>query len=67
MTIEFALKDQVLKLEEKSVSIRDAMKALQLSPQAYLAVKDGVLLNEGDVVRAGEVVRLVAVISGGAG
>jgi sulfur carrier protein ThiS len=67
MTIEFALKDQVLKLEEKSISIRDAMKALQLSPQAYLAVKDGVLLNEGDVVRAGEVVRLVAVISGGAG
>jgi sulfur carrier protein ThiS len=67
MTIEFVLKEQTLKVEEKSISIRDAMRALHLSPQAYLAVKDGVLLNEGDVVRAGEVVRLVAVISGGAG
>ncbi|HET60230.1 MAG TPA: hypothetical protein ENN32_07670 [Chloroflexi bacterium] len=67
MTIEFHLKGKILKVEEKSISIRDAMQALQLSPQAYLAVKDGVLLNEGDVVRAGEVVRLVAVISGGSG
>ena len=67
MMIEFKLKDQTLIIEEKSISIRDAMRALQLSPQAYLTVKDGVLLNEGDVVREGEVVRLVAVISGGAG
>lgn len=67
MAIDFILKDKTLKVEEKSISIREAMQVLQLSPQAYLAVKDGVLLNEGDVVRAGEVVRLVAVISGGTG
>jgi sulfur carrier protein ThiS len=67
MAIDFVLKDQTLKVEAKSISIRDAMQTLQLSPQAYLAVKDGVLLNEGDVVREGDAVRLVAVISGGAG
>lgn len=67
MAIEFILRGKTLRVEEKSISIRDALRVLQLSPQAYLAVKDGVLLNEGDVVREGEVVRLVAVISGGAG
>lgn len=50
---------------EGTVSVKDALKQLGLSPESHLVVRDGQLLNENDVLRNGEVVKLVAVISGG--
>lgn len=50
---------------EGTVTVRDALKQLGLSPESHLVVRDGQLLNENDVLRNGEVVKLVAVISGG--
>ena len=65
MQIEFILRDQTLILEEKSIKVKTAFEKLNLSMQAYLPVRDGVLLNEGDTLRDGETIKLVAVISGG--
>lgn len=50
---------------EGTISVKDALKQLGLSPESHLVVRDGQLLNENDVLRNGEVVKLVAVISGG--
>lgn len=50
---------------EGTITVRDALKQLGLSPESHLVVRDGQLLNENDVLRNGEVVKLVAVISGG--
>ncbi len=50
---------------EGTITVKDALKQLGLSPESHLVVRDGLLLNENDVLRNGEVVKLVAVISGG--
>lgn len=65
MEIKFVLRNETLLLEEKSIKVKAAMEKLNLSMQAYLPVRDGVLLNEGDTLRNGETIKLVAVISGG--
>ncbi len=50
---------------EGTISVKDALKQLGLSPESHLVVLNGRLLNENDVLRNGEVAKLVAVISGG--
>ncbi|TLN21746.1 MoaD/ThiS family protein [bacterium] len=50
---------------EGTIAVKDALKQLGLSPESHLVVRNGELLTENDVLRNGEVVKLVAVISGG--
>ncbi len=50
---------------EGTIPVKDALKKLGLSPESHLVVRDGQLLTENDALRNGEVVKLVAVISGG--
>lgn len=50
---------------EGTITVKDALKQLGLSPESHLVLRDGELLNENDVLRNGETVKLVAVISGG--
>jgi sulfur carrier protein ThiS len=47
------------------VSVRDALRLLGLSPESYLVLRDGVLLDETEILQDGETIRLVGVISGG--
>lgn len=67
MAIKFILRKQELELEGKTIQVKQAFQQLNLSPEAYLLVRNGELLNENDVLRDGEVIKIVAVISGGAG
>ena len=46
-------------------TLRDAMVKCGFSPEAVLPVKDGELLTDDNILKDGDVVRLVAVISGG--
>lgn len=50
---------------EGTITVKAALKQLGLSPESHLVVRDGKLLTENDVLRNGEVAKLVAVISGG--
>ena len=50
---------------EGTITVKDALKQLGLSPESHLVVRNGQLLTENDALRNGEVVKLVAVISGG--
>lgn len=47
------------------MAVRDAILKVGLDLQAVLAVRDGKLINEATIIRQGDVIRLVAVISGG--
>ncbi len=45
--------------------IREAIRRIGLTPESYLAVRDGELVPDDEYLKAGEVIQLVAVISGG--
>ena len=47
------------------MTVRDAILKVGLDPLAVLSVRDGKLINEATILRQGDVIRLVAVISGG--
>ena len=66
MTIKLILRKQEYQLEEKSIQVKQALQQLNLSPEAHLLVRNGDLLNENDYLREGDVIKIVAVISGGA-
>ncbi len=65
MAIKLILRKKETELEEKAIQVKHALQRLELSPEAYLLVRDGELLNENDVLRDGDVVKIVPVISGG--
>lgn len=65
MAIKLILRKKEYELEGKTLKVKQALQQLELSPEAYLLVRDGELLNENDVLRDGDVVKIVAVISGG--
>ena len=46
-------------------TVREALEKLELSPETHLVVRDGELLNECEPLKAGDVVKLVPVVSGG--
>ena len=47
------------------MTVQRAVQKIGLQPDLYLAVRDGELLTEDEVLRDGDIVQLVAVISGG--
>ena len=65
MAIKFILRKKEYELEGKTITVKEALRQLDLSPEAHLLVREGDLLNENDVVRDGDVIKIVAVISGG--
>jgi sulfur carrier protein ThiS len=66
VAIKLTLRKEVYTLEAKSIQVKQALRQLELSPEAHLLVRDGELLNENDWLRDGEEVKIVPVISGGA-
>ena len=62
--IEFRSK----RLEVKSnISARDALKKLGVEPEGVLVVVNGKLATDDVILREGDQVKLVAVVSGGSG
>ncbi|MBC7250840.1 MAG: MoaD/ThiS family protein [Anaerolineae bacterium] len=47
------------------MTVRDAILKTGLKPYAVLAVRDGKLVNEQTILRDGDEIKLVAVVSGG--
>jgi sulfur carrier protein ThiS len=49
----------------KETTVKRAMEILNVSAEAHLAVRDGSLLTEDELLHDGDVIQLVSVISGG--
>jgi len=47
------------------MSLLHALEKVNLLPEMYLAVREGEILTEDEILRDGDVIKLVAVISGG--
>lgn len=65
MAITVYLRKDKFEFEEKTLTADEVLKKLDLSPQAFLVVRDKRLLTGRELVRDGEEVRIIAVISGG--
>jgi len=66
MAATFLLRDQRYEVRE-GMTVRSAMLALELVPTAYLPTRDGELITDDEIIRKGDQIRLIAVISGGTG
>ncbi|MEJ2264355.1 MAG: MoaD/ThiS family protein [Anaerolineales bacterium] len=50
---------------EANLTVRQALKRIKMDPESVLATRSGELITEDEVLREGEEIKLVAVISGG--
>ena len=64
MPVTLILRKQEFQLEG-TMTVKEALKRLNLSPESHLVVRNGELLNENDILRDGDVVKVVPSISGG--
>ncbi len=49
------------------MTARDAIKKVGLDPEAVLVIRNGALVTDDAILRDGDKVKLIAVVSGGAG
>ena len=47
------------------MTLRDCLEKIEVSPEAVLATREGELITDDEILKDGEVIKLVAVISGG--
>jgi sulfur carrier protein ThiS len=47
------------------MTLRDALLKVGLNPEAVLAVRDGMLINEDTKIQEGDTIKLIDVVSGG--
>ncbi len=65
MTAELTLRDKTFPIAS-GMTIRHALEKLDINPDTVLPTRDGELLTDDELIRDGDRIRLVAVISGGA-
>lgn len=64
MAAKFILRDQEFEVRH-GMTVADALKKLGLNAESVLPTRDGELITDDEIVREGDVIKLVAVISGG--
>ncbi|OGO15735.1 MAG: hypothetical protein A2Y93_11165 [Chloroflexi bacterium RBG_13_68_17] len=64
MSVRLSLRDQHYEVRA-GMTVRDALRQVGLQPEAVLATRQGELLTDDEILREGDEIRLVAVISGG--
>ncbi|MCL4562650.1 MAG: MoaD/ThiS family protein [Chloroflexi bacterium] len=64
MAVKITLREQEFEARPGQ-TVRQALETLQLPPESFLAVREGELITEDEVLREGQTIKLVAVISGG--
>jgi sulfur carrier protein ThiS len=48
------------------MSLLDALKKSNIVPESVIATRDGELITDDEILKDGDVIKLIAVISGGA-
>ncbi len=66
MPAKLKLRDQTHEVPA-GMTIRDALRRLEIEPDSVLPTRDGELLTDDELLQEDDVIRLVRVISGGAG
>lgn len=63
-TVKIVLRDQEYEVKS-GMTLRDALAKLGINRESVLATRKGELITDDEILRPGETIRLVAVISGG--
>ena len=64
MAVKLVLRKQEFEVRG-GMTLRSALLKLDIQPEAVLATRDGEMITEDEIIRDGEVVKLISVISGG--
>ncbi|MDP1545248.1 MAG: MoaD/ThiS family protein [Anaerolineales bacterium] len=65
MTAKLILRNKEYEVKA-GMSLLDALKKSNIVPESVIATRDGELITEDEILRNGDVIKLIAVISGGA-
>ncbi len=64
MTAKIILRDQEYEVRAGQ-NVRSALKKLDIPAESVIATREGELITDDEIIREGDVIKLVAVISGG--
>ena len=64
MAVTLILRDQEYEVRP-GMTLRDALRKLEILSESVLATRDGEMIVDEEILRDGEVIKLIAVISGG--
>ena len=65
MAVELELRGKKFEVKP-GMMLQDALKKSNILPESVIAVRDGEMILQDEILRDGDVIRLIAVISGGA-
>jgi sulfur carrier protein ThiS len=66
MPVTLVLRDMEYEVRA-GMTLLDALKKNNIVPESLIATRDGEMITEDEILIDGEVIKLIAVISGGAG
>jgi len=64
MTVKIQLREVEYEVRA-GMTLLSALKKIEVQPESVIAVRNGELLTEDEILREGDQIKLVAVISGG--
>lgn len=64
MSVKLILRDKEIEARP-NMTLRDALLKAGINPESVLGVRNGAMITDDEILREGDVVKLVAVISGG--
>jgi len=64
MSVKLILRDKEYEVRP-GMALLDALKKIGIVPESVIATRDGEMILEDEILKDGDVVKLIAVISGG--
>ena len=64
MIVKLILRDKVYEVKP-GMALLDALRKINVVPESIIAIRDGEMITDDEILRPGDEVKLVAVISGG--
>lgn len=64
MTAKLILRDKVYEVRA-GMSLLDALKKSNIVPESVIAIRDGEMITDDEILHPGDEVKLISVISGG--
>lgn len=64
MAVKLVLRKHEYKVQG-GMTLEAALKKIDVLPEAVIATRDGEMITEDEILKDGQVIRLIAVISGG--
>jgi sulfur carrier protein ThiS len=64
MTVKLILRGKEYEVKP-GMTLRDSLRKIDVLPESVLAMRDGEMITEDEILKDGEQIKLIAVISGG--